>query len=151
MQGVAFIFSCDIIRMQTMKDFGKTIKEIYTEHRRLLLWMIMVLLVSVGLFFYGVFSLDSSSSATKIGYGDIGSYQGGDFAEMQNAGGYRDGGWMEMMAFPFLALVIGVLHLFITIRLYQKKGESTAEVFIVMSLLVLGGAWITLIRLLGEG
>ena len=78
-----------------------------------------------------------SASVVKIGYGDI--------------GGYRDGTWTEMLAFPLLAIVFGVLHNFIAIRIYKKRGAGMTKFFLVATTTLIIGAFIVLIRLLREG
>ena len=72
--------------------------------------MIILLVLGLTLFVYSLLCLQPNASVVKVGYGDIGRYQGGEWSSMINAGGYRDGSWMQMLAFPILALIFGVLH-----------------------------------------
>lgn len=134
-----------------MKDFGKTLGEIYEEHRGLIFWMAGVILVMVGFLIYGLLTLKPSAALVKIGYGDIGGYHGGEWSEMQTQGGYRDGGWTEMLAWPTMALVMMVTHIFIALKIYQKKGEAAAEVFLFITIVIVMFAWVVLARLVGEG
>ena len=70
---------------------------------------------------------------------------------MSAAGGYQDGAWTQMLAFPALAIIVGVLHNIIAVKLYKRRGPAEAKVFIARSIIIIIGAWITLGRLLGEG
>ena len=70
---------------------------------------------------------------------------------MRSGGGYRDGAWGAMFVFPILALIIGVFHNLIAVRLCNRRGEGSARAFLTMSLAILVGALIVLIRLLREG
>ena len=70
---------------------------------------------------------------------------------MSNSGGYHDGSWMEMLAFPVLALIFGILHNILVVKIYQKRGVGLAMVFGMVSIILVIGAFLVLIRLLGEG
>ena len=134
-----------------MKDFGKTLGEIYEEHRGLIFWMVGMILVLLGFLIYGLVTLKPSAALVKIGYGDIGGYHGGEWSEMQTQGGYRDGGWTEMLAWPTVALVMIITHIFIALKIYQKKGAAVAEMFLFITMMVVIFAWVVLSRLVGEG
>ena len=134
-----------------MKDLGSNFREILKKHRGLTMMMILVLIASMILLLVTLFNLHPSSAVVKIGYGDIGSYQGGDFSEMQSAGGYRDGNWTAMLMFVVLALVTGVMHNFIAIKLYKRRGAGTAVAFLGITFGLVVAAFIVLFRLLGEG
>jgi len=87
----------------------------------------------------------------KVSYGDIGRYQGGEWSSMSNSGGYHDGAWHAMLVYPLFALIFGVLHNVIALRLYRKKGDKVASVFLVVTIAVILFAILILWRLLGEG
>ena len=126
-------------------------KEIWKKHRGLFYLMMLLAVVSLGLLIYGLLNLSPSSAVVKIGYSDIGSYESGTAETMRMAGGYRDGGWINMIAFPIMAIIFGAFHNLIAIKLYEKRGESTARVFVVMSIVLVIGAILIFTRLLGEG
>lgn len=134
-----------------MKDFGQHFGVIAREHRKLLALMILLAVVCLALLITSLVTLSPSSAVVKVGYGDIGSFAGEDLAEMRTAGGYRDGSWVDMLAFPLLALIIGVLHNFIAVRLFVRRGDDAAKAFVIISLVVALGAFLVLFRLLGEG
>ncbi len=134
-----------------MKNLRENLGEIYKEHRSLFIMMIGVLLVSMLFLIFSLATLSPSSAIVKTGYSDIGSFAGDNLTGMRSAGGYRDGSWGAMFVFPIFAVVIGVLHNLIAVRLCHRRGESSAKAFLAMSLAILIGALIVLIRLLGEG
>ena len=53
--------------------------------------------------------------------------------------------------YPLFALIFGVLHNVIALRLYRKKGDKVASVFLVVTIAVILFAILILWRLLGEG
>jgi len=126
-------------------------KEIRKEHRGLFYWMVALSVVALGFFIYGILNLSPSSAVVKTGYSDIGTYESSSFDTVKTAGGYRDGSWMYMLSFPLLAIVFGVFHNLIAVKLYRRRGEGMAKVFVMMTLVVVLGAWVVLARLLGEG
>lgn len=134
-----------------MKNLAESFVNLYKEHRSVLIFMVVLLVLAVMMLIYSLLGLSPSSAVVKVGYGDIGSATGVEFSEMQTAGGYRDGSWMNMIRFPIFALVIGVMHNFVALKLLEKRGEAAAKVFLVVSVGVLIGGFLVLSRLLGEG
>ena len=126
-------------------------KEIIKEQKSLFYMMILMALIALGFLVYGLVTLSPSAALVKTQYRDIGSYDGGSAGTLAAAGGYQDGAWTQMLAFPALAVIVGVLHTIIAIKLYRRRGPAEAKVFVAMSIIVIIGAWITLGRLLGEG
>lgn len=120
-----------------MKDLKEDFQKIYRNERTMLVFMILNLLFSLALLIFGCVKLNPSSSVTKVGYGDI--------------GGYRDGSWTDLIAFPLLALLFGVVHNFIAVRIFHRRGAGMAKFFIVITSLLIAGAFIVLIRLTQEG
>ena len=133
-----------------MKNFKEHIGEIYREHHGLFVGMVLVAILSLIFLIFSLVTLSPSSAIVKIGYSDIGSFAGDDLTGMRSAGGYRDGTWVTMLAFPLLALIIGILHNLIAMRLCKRRGESSARAFLTISALILVGAFVVLLRLLGE-
>ena len=134
-----------------MKNYGQHFGEIAREKKGLFSLMAFLALVCLVLFIISVVTLKPSTAVVKVGYGDIGSFAGEDLVEMRTAGGYRDGSWVDMLAFPILAVVLGVIHNFISIRICVKRGDSAAKAFVLISIGVALGAILVLFRLLGEG
>ncbi|MBR3172653.1 hypothetical protein IKF21_01920 [Candidatus Saccharibacteria bacterium] len=120
--------------MQTFKsDFTK----ICQTERGVLILMIFNLLLSIALIIFSIVNLNPNASVVKTGYGDI--------------GGYRDGTWVDMLAFPLLALIFGVLHGFLTVRIFHKRGSGMAKFFLITTTVLILGTFLVLIRALGEG
>ena len=134
-----------------MKDLRKDLKEVYSKHRTLFTLMIVMLVFSMILFIYSLANLHPNASVVKVGYGDFGRYQGGEWSSMSNSGGYHDGSWQAMLVYPLFALIFGVLHNIVALRIYRKKGEKVANVFVAATIALILLSILTLWRLLGEG
>lgn len=120
--------------MNTLReDF---IKIIHTEHSVLLL-MGLNLLLTIALIIYSFVNLNPNSAVMQVGYGDI--------------GGYRTGSWVDMLAFPLLALIFGVLHSFLAVRIFHKRGSGMTKFFLITSTCLILGTALVLFRTLGEG
>lgn len=120
-----------------MKTFKEDFIKIYQTERGILLIMILNLILSLGLLIFSLISLNPNSTVVKIGYGDI--------------GGYRDGTWENMLAFPLLAIMFGVLHNLLALRIFHKRGGGMTKFFLITTTALIAGTFIVLIRLLGEG
>jgi hypothetical protein len=118
-----------------MKTLGTDFKTIYQHERFMLALMILNFLISGTLLIFGIVNLNPSSAVVRIGYGDI--------------GGYRSGSWTDMLAFPLLALVFGILHNFIAISIFKKRGAGMAKFFLLTTTMLIVGTAVTLLRLLG--
>jgi len=97
--------------------------------------MIFNLLFSIALLVFSLIHLNPDSAVVKIGYGDI--------------GGYRNGSWADMLAFPLLAIVFGVFHSIIALRIYRKRGAGMTKFFLINTTILIIGAFIVLFRLTG--
>lgn len=120
-----------------MKNLKVKFIEIYREHRSLLALMMLVFVFAMGVFIFSLTKLDPTSAVVKVGYGDI--------------GGYRDGAWSNLIVFPTLMILFGVLHNFLAIKIYDKRGVGIAKFFLITTLMLIFGALIVLIRLSSEG
>ena len=134
-----------------MKDLVKDLKEVYVKHRSMFTLMVVMAVFSIILFIYSMANLHPNASVVKISYGDIGRYQGGEWSSMSNSGGYHDGAWQTMLVYPLFALIFGVLHNVIALRIYRKKGDKVASVFLAVTIAMILFTTLTLWRLLGEG
>ncbi|MEE0888115.1 MAG: hypothetical protein U0L97_02785 [Candidatus Saccharimonadaceae bacterium] len=117
--------------------FKDDIIAIYRTERGILLLIIINLLLSIGLLVFSLINLNSSNTVVKTGYGDI--------------GGYRDGSWVDMLSFPLLAVIFGVLHGLLSLRIFRKRGGGMAKFFLLITTTLIAGTFLVLIRLLGEG
>ena len=119
-----------------MKHFVEDLKQIYHQERLMLVFGILNILGSIALLIFSLIKLNPESAIVKIGYGDI--------------GGYRNGSWADMLTFPLFALIFGVFHTFIALRIYEKRGAGMAKFFLIMTAGLILGAFVVLIRLTGE-
>lgn len=120
-----------------MKYFKEDIKKIYKNERLMLVMMIFNFLLALALIIFSLIKLNPASSVIKVGYGDI--------------GGYRDGAWTDLIAFPLLGLMFGILHNFIAVRIFHKRGAGMTKFFLVTTTVLIIGAFIVLVRLIQEG
>ena len=120
-----------------MKTFKADFIKIYQTDRGVLVLMILNLLLAIGLLVFSLLHLNPNSAVVKIGYGDI--------------GGYRDGTWLDLLAFPLLAVTFGILHNFVALRVFHKRGGGMTKFFLFVTTALILGTLLVLIRLLGEG
>lgn len=117
-----------------MKDFGDIIKQIYQEERFMFVLMIFNSVLSIALFVLAIVNLNPAAAVVKIGYGDI--------------GGYRSGSWADMLTFPLLAIIFGVFHNLIAVRIFKKRGAGMTKFFLIATTALILGTGIVLLRLL---
>ena len=134
-----------------MKDLAKDLKEVYVKHRTMFTLMVVVTIFSIILFIYSIVNLHPNASVVKVSYGDIGRYQGGEWSSMSKSGGYHDGPWQAMLVYPMFALLFGILHNVIALRIFRKKGDKIANIFLAVTIALILFATLILWRLLGEG
>ena len=133
-----------------MKSIPENFKKIFESHKWLLMAQTVLLVASIALFIFSIFNIGSNATVVKTSYGDIGRYQGGDWSSMANSGGYHDDVWTERFAFPLLAVVFGILHNLLAIKIFEKKGSGMAGYFVIYSIVLVSATFIVLGRLLGE-
>ncbi len=119
-----------------MKNFAEDLKKLYHHERLTLILVIFNLLFSIALFIFGIIKLNPDSAIVKVGYGDI--------------GGYRNGSWADMLTFPILAIIFGIFHNFIALRIFEKRGAGMTKFFLLTTTALIAGAFILLLRLTGE-
>lgn len=118
--------------------------EICRKQKGLMWAMIGLAVVSVILLVFALITLHPQGTVVIVGYGDV-------YGEITGlSGGYRRDSWMNMLAFPILAVVFGVLHNMITLRVYRKYGRNLALLVVCATLLVIVGMVVVMLRLLGE-
>jgi len=119
-----------------MKNFSDDLMNIYRNERLILFLMVGNFVLAVILLVFAVLNLNPNSAVVKIGYGDI--------------GGYRDGAWTNMLVFPLLAFLFGFLHNVLALKISHKRGSGMTKFFLVTTSMLILGAFVVLIRLLGE-
>ena len=134
-----------------MRNIPENFKKIFESHKMLLAAQVILLVMSIALFIFSLLNLGSTTTVVKTSYGDIGRYQGGEWSSMANSGGYHDDVWTERFAFPILAVVFGLLHNLLAIKIFEKKGSAMAGYFVLFSVSLVLATFVVLIRLLGEG
>ena len=120
-----------------MKEFKEGIKEIYSSERGMFVLMVLNFLLAAGLFIYAMINLNPNSAVVKIGYGDI--------------GGYRDGAWTNILAYPLLAILFGVLHNLLALKIFRRRGAAMTKFFLLVTMMLILGAAVVLMRILKEG
>jgi len=120
-----------------MKSLFESIKTIYFQDRRVILWV-------MGLFLLGglIVLMTVMNLAPGVADGMIVRYSDG--------GGYEKGGWGYMLCFAIMGVVLAVLHPFLAVRVYEKRGGSITVMFIVASMVLALVVLLTLMRLVGE-
>lgn len=116
--------------------FKKDLFKIYKTERTLLILMLLNLLLSIGLFIFAILNLSPGISVLKVGYGDL--------------DGYRDGTWIDMLAFPILAIIFGLFHNLLAIKIFHKRGGGMAKLFVLVTTGLILGTILVLARLLGD-
>lgn len=119
-----------------MSSLKTNLKAIYLGDKGLLVLLILNFLFGIFIFIWTLIVIDPASAVVRIGYGDI--------------GGYRDGGWANLLSFPILAILFGTLHDFLGVKIFEKNGTGIAKVFVFISILLLLGVFVVFLRLSGE-
>ncbi len=123
---------------------GEVWREICRQQKTLMLVMIVMAVLSVILLIFSLTTLRPQNTVVIVGYGDV--Y--GEIAGI--SGGYRRDSWLNMLAFPALAVLYGFVHNLLILRVYKKYGRDAALVMAVATMLMIVGTFVILLRLLGE-
>lgn len=99
--------------------------------------MALNFMLALALAVFSFFRLNPNIPVVKVGYSDL--Y------------GYQDGVWTDMLAFPLMVLILGVLHSFIAVKIYHKRGAGVTKFFLLVTSMALIGCFVVFARLLGEG
>lgn len=122
----------------------ETWREIARKQKGLMVAMIVVAVLGVALLLFALATLRPQSTVVIVGYGDV-------YGELAGiSGGYRRDSWLNMLAFPILAVIYGFVHNLIILRIYRKYGKDAALVMAVATMLLIAGTALILLRLLGE-
>lgn len=125
-------------------SLGSVWKEVARKQKPLMIAMIVLLVASAILLVFSLTTLRPQNTVVIVGYGDV--Y--GEIAGI--SGGYRRDSWMNMLAFPALALIYGLLHNLMILKVYRKYGRDLAMMIAVVSILLVVGTFVIIFRLLGE-
>lgn len=121
-----------------------TWREITKKQKSLMVAMLALAVMSAVLLVFTLFTLRPQNTVVIVGYGDV--Y--GEIAGL--SGGYRRDSWMNMLAFPLLAVIFGVVHNFLALRIYKKYGRDLALTFVGMTMLLVVATVVVILRLTGE-
>lgn len=119
-------------------------KEICRKQKPLMVAMIVLAVMSLVLLIFALTTLRPQSTVVIVGYGDV--Y--GEIAGI--SGGYRRDSWLNMLAFPALAVIYGFVHNILVLRTYRKHGRDAAMVLVVGTMMLIVGTVVIMLRLLGE-
>ncbi|MBR3256826.1 hypothetical protein IKG02_00850 [Candidatus Saccharibacteria bacterium] len=133
-----------------MKEIGNGFKKIFRNDKDFLVLMIVLFLFGMALSIHSFLNLKVVNSSMYIGYSDIGEFSGGEFLSLWNSGGYRTGGWADILFFAVFGMILAVFHNFFAVQVYNRKGKGFAQIFVIISIMVAMIAFIFLLRLLGK-
>ena len=133
-----------------MRDIGAGLKKIFQKDRGMVLLMLLLLALGLLLVLHTLLHFKAGATTMYIGYSDIGEFTGGDYLSLWSSGGYRTGGWSGMIVFPILGVILGVFHNLLAVQVYNRRGKGLAVTLILLSIIVAVGAFVLLMRLLGE-
>lgn len=125
-------------------NFRSTWKEVVRKQRGLMIAMIVLLAMSVVLLIFALVTIRPQGAVVIVGYGDV--Y--GEIAGL--SGGYRRDSWLNMLAFPLLAVLFGFVHNLLALRVYRKYGKTPALMLVYATMLLVVGTFVVILRLLGE-
>ncbi len=125
-------------------SLGSTWREVCRKQKGLMTAMIILALLSIALLIFSLTTLRPQSTVVIVGYGDV--Y--GEIAGI--SGGYRRDGWMNMLAFPALAIIYGFIHNLLILRIYRKYSKDVALVTAFATMFLIIATFIVIFRLLGE-
>lgn len=121
-----------------------TWREVCRKQKGLMAAMIMLTVLSGILLIIALATLHPQNTVVIVGYGDV--Y--GELAGL--SGGYRRDSWLNMLAFPVLAVLFGTVHNFIALRAYRKYDKETALMIVIATMCLIVGELVVMLRLLGE-
>ena len=125
-------------------SLGEIWREVCRQQKGLMAAMIILAVLSVILLIFALTTLRPQNTVVIVGYGDV--Y--GEIAGI--SGGYRRDSWLNMLAFPALAVMYGFVHNLLALRVYRKYGKDAALVMIAATMLLIVGTVVVMFRLLGE-
>ena len=120
-----------------MKALKEDFLNIVHGDKAILVMMILNFVIAMVLLVLSLVNLSPNSAMVKTGYGDI--------------GGYRDGSWTNTFSFSFAAILFGILHNLLALRVFHKRGSGMTKFFLVTTTMLIFGTFVVMFRLLREG
>lgn len=125
--------------MKTNKDeLLADFKLVLRKKRDVFAMMIILCLMNIPLFIAPIVTLDGSLPKMKVRFSDI-------YTRV-----FSQEVWYYMLAFSLLAVVLGLGHNLIALRLTKKRGAAVAKLFLGASIMVTVFAFAFLMRILTE-
>lgn len=125
--------------MKTNKDeLLADFKLVLRKKRDVFAMMIILCLMNIPLFIAPIVTLDGSLPKMKVRFSDI-------YIRV-----FSQEVWYYMLAFSLLAVVLGLGHNLIALRLTKKRGAAVAKLFLGASIMVTVFAFAFLMRILTE-
>ncbi len=121
-----------------MKELAEDFKSIWKKDRGLLWWMLAQFAISVWLFLLPLLNLNPNHPKVWARYSDINN-------------GYAQSDWWYLISFAVLAIVFGIGHNLLSVKLFEKRGKGIARLFLGVSIVITIIAIRFLLSLLGEG
>ena len=115
-----------------MKNFTKNLRGAFEEDRGAVILMGLVFLFGLVLLVFSLLKLNLSGAMVKVGYSDL--------------GGYRDGNWTEMLAFPIVAVILGIFHNLLALRIYEKRGIGMMKFFLITTAVLIVEIFVVLFK-----
>jgi hypothetical protein len=119
-----------------MKDIITGIKEIAKNDHKVLIGIILVLLSSSVFIVMSLTNVKPSNLQVVFRYASLGE-------------NYYNSAWYYLYTFPFLGVVLGLLHNLLTVKVYTKKGSTVALWFVGSGIILLLLTVITMSKILG--
>ena len=119
-----------------MKSLKEDFLNIVRSDKAVLIMMILNFLLASALLVFSLVKLNPNSATIKIGYGDI--------------GGYRDGSWTNLFGFSLAAILFGILHNMLALKIFNKRGSGMTKFFLITTTMLILGVFVVMIRLLKE-
>lgn len=120
-----------------MKALKEDFLNIVRSDKAVLVMMILNFIIAMVLLVLSFVKLNPNSAMIKVGYGDI--------------GGYRDGSWTNLFSFSLAAILFGILHNLLALRIFHKRGSGMTKFFLITTTLLIFGTFVVMFRLLKEG
>lgn len=116
-----------------MKTFREDIKKIYDEEKGVLVLMILNCLFGLFLVVLSIIKMAETGTVVKVGYSDL--------------SGYENGRTIDLAVYLILGFCFAILHDFLAVKIFHKRGRMMASFFLVVSMLLSVAAGIVLGRL----
>lgn len=124
--------------VKAMKELAEDFKAIWKKDKSLFWWMAAQFIISVWLFLLPIVNLNPNRPKVWARYSDI-------------SNGYAQSDWWYLISFAVIAIVLGIGHNLLSVKLYGKRGGDIARLFLGVSIMITIIAIRFLLSLVGEG